>query len=815
MIKHLILTILVTINLLFLSPVLAQENPYRNAVMITKMDTKINLDPSGSATISNTSRIQFNGAEYTHAIGRVSIRMTPRMDGIHERPVTIGNMHKSGTKTQVKYSVYKDLIKEEITLNSPETVRYSYDLKLSDWLTMTPDFSKFDNKTSWSRSSNREKIPMKPVIDYAKNSTIDIVPDNWGNLVILVNKKEVVIISRPFAIDATGKQFDLDFILDKNSKTISIDGDLSGAQYPIVIDPTERVTNGDFETGDFSGWSFSANGDYADNCYYEIVFEDVGLGNYYCGMFIEGGNTESENYIPSSSTQARIYQTIQMSDPVTLHFIREMAPWPVGSSPAVFTVYSGDTSVFSEDCQYSDWSEVVKTLDGIEGAQDLSFEVSTGDDGAMLNLDQISVGLYDFLAPESNFSANPSIGPAPMEVHFSDTSAHVPTSWLWNFGDGGTSTEQNPFHTYESEGTYAVTLTTRNSFGTDIEDKIDFINVSLPQTLTANFSGSPLMGSAPLVIQFTDQSSGSPISWSWDFGDGDNTNATQQNPVHTYNSAGTYTVNLTTTEGIESDTMVRVAYVTVTGGTVDYYIFSDGVSLYHGLDGNLDLPEAALVSQYFYNEMTTGDSRCHEDQYGISYCWEGKSNLLNDETGSKYWSKTELADTNGANSAEFVFHSGHGWKDGIVFGTYNNNKNVTRNEMRFSRAKWIVFDSCEFVNESRQYYWDAVFDGAHIIMGFDTWGTPNRDQGPQFVARMRGESFEGAEPYPVTPIRDAWEATMRDTVNDSTLKGAYVWAQPAQNDHLPGYGTFTEPIKSNGHYVINWTPFVCVSDQMG
>jgi hypothetical protein len=41
-----------------------------------------------------------------------------------------------------------------------------------------------------------------------------------------------------------------------------------------------------------------------------------------------------------------------------------------------------------------------------------------------------------------------------------------------------------------------------------------------------------------------------------------------------------------------------------------------------------------------------------------------------------------------------------------------------------------------------------------------------------------------------------------------------MYADPSGDDYLPGYGTFTEPIKTNGQYVINWTPFVCIPDQM-
>ncbi|HKM25516.1 MAG TPA: PKD domain-containing protein, partial [Corynebacterium sp.] len=68
-------------------------------------------------------------------------------------------------------------------------------------------------------------------------------------------------------------------------------------------------------------------------------------------------------------------------------------------------------------------------------------------------------------------------------------------------------------------------------------------------------------GTAPLIVQFTDLSTGGPTSWLWTFGDG-NTSAAQ-NPVHTYTTAGTHTVTLTASHPYDSDTETKTAYITV------------------------------------------------------------------------------------------------------------------------------------------------------------------------------------------------------------------------------------------------------------
>jgi PKD repeat protein len=78
----------------------------------------------------------------------------------------------------------------------------------------------------------------------------------------------------------------------------------------------------------------------------------------------------------------------------------------------------------------------------------------------------------------------------------------------------------------------------------------------------AAFSGNPVSGTAPLVVAFTDKSTGNPASWAWSFGDG--TSSTVKNPTHTYSSAGTYTVSLTVTGSGGSATRTEPDYITVT-----------------------------------------------------------------------------------------------------------------------------------------------------------------------------------------------------------------------------------------------------------
>jgi PKD repeat protein len=91
-------------------------------------------------------------------------------------------------------------------------------------------------------------------------------------------------------------------------------------------------------------------------------------------------------------------------------------------------------------------------------------------------------------APVADFSGSPTSGAAPLTVAFRDQSTGSPTSWSWSFGDGGTSTAQNPSHVYSAPGSYDVTLIATNAYGSSTKTKADYVTVtvtgSTPQTFT-------------------------------------------------------------------------------------------------------------------------------------------------------------------------------------------------------------------------------------------------------------------------------------------------------------------------------------------
>lgn len=138
----------------------------------------------------------------------------------------------------------------------------------------------------------------------------------------------------------------------------------------------------------------------------------------------------------------------------------------------------------------------------------------------------------------ADFTYNQTLCP-PFIGTFTDSSLNA-VSWLWNFGDGQTSTQQNPVHTYNHTGSYNVSLTITSANGctsTKVEQyAMNFLN------LGAAPAAHTLDTIPPLDVQFSANSVGA-TSWLWTFGDGDS--STLENPMHTYQSTGPFTISLT------------------------------------------------------------------------------------------------------------------------------------------------------------------------------------------------------------------------------------------------------------------------------
>jgi len=220
------------------------------------------------------------------------------------------------------------------------------------------------------------------------------------------------------------------------------------------------------------------------------------------------------------------------------------------SGPAPLTVQFTDTTVGPVTARSWDFGDGSNSLAAnpshvysTPGTYSVSLSVSgPGGSDAVTMPNLITVAVP---APVASFSASPTSGNAPLSVAFTNTSTGAITSQSWNFGDGSSSTLANPMHLYALPGTFTVSLTVTGPGGSNTATVPGLINAAAPPAPTADFSATPVSGSAPLSVAFTDLSSGSIASRAWNFGDG--TGSSAASPTHVYNQIGTFTVSLTVT----------------------------------------------------------------------------------------------------------------------------------------------------------------------------------------------------------------------------------------------------------------------------
>ena len=163
-------------------------------------------------------------------------------------------------------------------------------------------------------------------------------------------------------------------------------------------------------------------------------------------------------------------------------------------------------------------------------------------------------------APASaSFVYSPTSPTVGQTVQFADTTSGDPSSWSWDFGDGGTSNVKNPNHVFAAPSSYSVSLMATNSAGSKKTTRtISVTNASLPVSSFAYSPAAPVTGQS---VQFTDTSAGSPTAWQWNFGDG--STSTAQNPTHAFSTAGSKTVALTVSNASGSNSATRTVTVAV------------------------------------------------------------------------------------------------------------------------------------------------------------------------------------------------------------------------------------------------------------
>jgi len=170
------------------------------------------------------------------------------------------------------------------------------------------------------------------------------------------------------------------------------------------------------------------------------------------------------------------------------------------------------------------------------------FVMNTGDgytlsigEGGFLYKHNLNIFKTDSLKADFSFKNT-----ADYELEFSDESFGAVTAWLWDFGNGNTSTERHPIHNFASAETNEVQLIVTDEYG-----KKDSIikQIKVTQKLEAQFDFGGFTGQAPFTVQFKNYSSDNAVRYIWNFGDG--TYSYEMEPAHTYTIPGEYSISLT------------------------------------------------------------------------------------------------------------------------------------------------------------------------------------------------------------------------------------------------------------------------------
>ncbi|MBK8433383.1 MAG: PKD domain-containing protein [Chloroflexi bacterium] len=272
--------------------------------------------------------------------------------------------------------------------------------------------------------------------------------------------------------------------------------------------------------------------------YVPQMMTDVTVGDMYCWTV----NT-SETYPCFAGPMfiPKAYNSFTHSGPIELGETAVFTSSVAGQAPFTYTWDFGDgvgtDTVPNPSYQYPNSGTFTVTL------------TTTGANGESATTTQ-TILVEALVAPTASFTDNGPYVAVGAEATFTNTSIGA-SSYLWDFGDGNSSTAPNPTHVYDAPASYTVTMTATNVIGNDTAETVLQVGFA-PQ---AGFSHDAL-ATVGEVVQFTNESTGSDdLEYLWDFGDG--FTSTAANPSHTYTTTGEYDVTLTTSNNWgEDSTMV-------------------------------------------------------------------------------------------------------------------------------------------------------------------------------------------------------------------------------------------------------------------
>lgn len=377
---------------------------------------------------------------------------------------------------------------------------------------LTVDFESMAsaNTTQWSWTfpggTPASSTAENPTVQYSTPGTYQVT------LQVQNTRYQDVEVKTGYITVLAGPTADFDYAV--NNKTVNF---------------TNTTQNGNVVFWDFGDGTISNNNNPTHTYAVDSIYTVMLVTQNACGM--DTAFAEVEVGVPPTAGFAA--NPTEGCAPLNVQFINQSSP---NASHFYWSFEGGNPSTSVEESP-----NVLYNQAG-------SFKVSLV---AYNGLGEDSVVLQDYIVieplPEADFSESRN----GRVVNFVNQSQDA-TSYLWDFGDGQFSSEENPFHEYAMDGSYTVILEATNDCGVDSYE----LQIDITTPPEAAFSASVTEGCAPLEVQFTNNSTANAENFEWSFPGGEPESSTEENPVVTYTEAGSYNVSLIVSNAQFSDTLL-------------------------------------------------------------------------------------------------------------------------------------------------------------------------------------------------------------------------------------------------------------------